>query len=448
MLGTCRGPSAWDSAKRSWRHSEAGGAGARGPAHRLGQEPCLLDLLPRPAGRRRRPDAASSAPPVPHAQPDRHGGAHRPDRRDDQLLEPGRMGRGHRFPPAPRVDVLLSRRSGWPTSASTTRCCRPSAPSASWSWTRRTASRTGATISGPTTGASPGSCAVSPPTVPVLATTATANDRVVDDVAEQLGAGVAILRGPLARDSLSLHAIRLADQAERLAWLASALPDIPDRGSSTASPSPTPTASPTSSGPAASTPGRTTAISIHPPARRRGGPAPQRGQGAGRDHGPGHGIRQAGPGLRHPLPASRFGIAYYQQVGRAGRGIAGAAAVLLAGREDDEISEYFIDSAFPPLADQQAIVRRARSAHARSRSRRSRPYLNLSRGQIQKTLKILEIDGVVGHERGTVLPDDEPVRSGPRAGRTSDRPAAGRARADARLRRPRRLPDGVPGPCP
>ena len=60
--------------------------------------------------------------------------------------------------------------------------------------------------------------------VPVLATTATANDRVVADVVAQLGDGVQVFRGPLSRDSLRLDAIPLADQAERLAWLAEHLP--------------------------------------------------------------------------------------------------------------------------------------------------------------------------------------------------------------------------------
>jgi len=66
--------------------------------------------------------------------------------------------------------------------------------------------------------------------VPVLATTATANDRVVDDIAEQLGEGAAILRGPLARFSLELDAIALENQAERLAWLAEQIPLMPGSG--------------------------------------------------------------------------------------------------------------------------------------------------------------------------------------------------------------------------
>jgi hypothetical protein len=68
------------------------------------------------------------------------------------------------------------------------------------------------------------------PDVPVLATTATANNRVVEDVAAQLGEGVAIIRGPLGRDTLRLDAIALSDGAERLAWLAENLPRLPGSG--------------------------------------------------------------------------------------------------------------------------------------------------------------------------------------------------------------------------
>ena len=65
--------------------------------------------------------------------------------------------------------------------------------------------------------------------MPLLATTATANDRVVADVGEQLGRLV-VIRGPLARDSLRLQVIELPDQAERLAWLAEYLPQLPGSG--------------------------------------------------------------------------------------------------------------------------------------------------------------------------------------------------------------------------
>ncbi|HYW02737.1 MAG TPA: RecQ family ATP-dependent DNA helicase, partial [Gammaproteobacteria bacterium] len=68
-----------------------------------------------------------------------------------------------------------------------------------------------------------------PSNMPVLATTATANDRVVRDIQEQLG-DIAIQRGPLMRESLRLQAMGIADPAERLAWLAEHVPYLPGSG--------------------------------------------------------------------------------------------------------------------------------------------------------------------------------------------------------------------------
>ena len=58
-----------------------------------------------------------------------------------------------------------------------------------------------------------------PPNMPMLATTATANDRVVRDIEGQLGPRLKTLRGPLARESLRLQNLRIASQASRMAWL-------------------------------------------------------------------------------------------------------------------------------------------------------------------------------------------------------------------------------------
>lgn len=68
-----------------------------------------------------------------------------------------------------------------------------------------------------------------PPNLPVLGTTATANDRVVRDIRGQLG-DIDIQRGPLVRDSLHLQTLRLPDEAARLAWLAQHVPELPGTG--------------------------------------------------------------------------------------------------------------------------------------------------------------------------------------------------------------------------
>ncbi|MBN2114256.1 MAG: ATP-dependent DNA helicase RecQ, partial [Acidimicrobiia bacterium] len=69
-----------------------------------------------------------------------------------------------------------------------------------------------------------------PPGIPVVGTTATANDRVVEDVAEQLGGDLLEIRGPLDRESLALQVVRLPGRAERMAWLAATIPTLPGCG--------------------------------------------------------------------------------------------------------------------------------------------------------------------------------------------------------------------------
>ena len=68
------------------------------------------------------------------------------------------------------------------------------------------------------------------PQTPVLATTATANQRVTDDVATQLGDSTLVLRGPLARDSLQLTVVDALSPIDRYAWVVDQLPDLPGSG--------------------------------------------------------------------------------------------------------------------------------------------------------------------------------------------------------------------------
>jgi ATP-dependent DNA helicase RecQ len=75
-----------------------------------------------------------------------------------------------------------------------------------------------------------------PSGVPVLCTTATANDRVVADVVEQLGHDLHVARGPLNREALQLAVVDIPDPSTRMAWLAERIPEPPGCGSSTASP--------------------------------------------------------------------------------------------------------------------------------------------------------------------------------------------------------------------
>ena len=238
------------------------------------------------------------------------------------------------------------------------------------------------------------------PSVPVLATTATANDRVVDDVAEQLGEGATVLRGPLARQSLQLDAIVLENQAERLAWLAGELPRMPGSGIVYC---------------------LTVADTQRVATFLQSQGIDARPYNADLSTGEREGLEDAlvanemkalvatvalGMGFDKPdlgfvvhyqRPGSA--IAYYQQVGRAGRAVEHAFGVVLSGREDDDIAEFFMDQAFPPTADMHRILAALEDGGSMSASRLE-TTVNLRRGRIAQALKLLELDGAVARDGG------------------------------------------------
>ncbi|MEO7869911.1 MAG: RecQ family ATP-dependent DNA helicase [Candidatus Limnocylindria bacterium] len=238
-----------------------------------------------------------------------------------------------------------------------------------------------------------------PASVPVLATTATANDRVVEDVAAQLGGDVSVQRGPLGRKSLVLQTIVLDDQAERLAWLAEHVPTMPGSGIIYC---------------------LTVADTIRVASwlRMRGIDAREYYGDRATDVrerlevsllnnemkalvatvalGMGFDKPDLGFVIHYQRPGSV--IAYYQQVGRAGRALTQARAVLLSGREDDDIGDYFISTAFPPTAHMETILQELTETESRSITELL-SRLNLRRGQVEKALKLLEIEGAVGRDR-------------------------------------------------
>ena len=139
-------------------------------------------------------------------------------------------------------------------------------------------------------------------------------------------------------------------------------------------------------------------------------------------------------------------IAYYQQVGRAGRALDHAPAVLLCGVEDREIQDYFIETAFPPQEQAEAIVslvagrRRADVAERADGGgeRPPRPARVDAEGARGGGRRRARARRVRAHGRRVDLPD--------RAHRAHHRAAPARAGGDAPVRAPRRLPDGVPAP--
>ncbi|MFF9623136.1 RecQ family ATP-dependent DNA helicase [Streptomyces griseosporeus] len=242
------------------------------------------------------------------------------------------------------------------------------------------------------------------PGVPVLATTATANARVTADVAEQLGTGggeALVLRGSLERESLRLGVVALPDAAHRLAWLAEHLEALPGSGiiyALTVAAAEEATAFLRQRGfTVASYTGRTeNADRLQAEADL----LENRVKALVATSALGMGFDKPDLGFVVHLGSPSSPIAYYQQVGRAGRGVAHADVLLLPGKEDEAIWRYFADTAFP--AEEQ--VRRTLSALAEAGRPLSVPALeavvDLRRSRLETMLKVLDVDGAVTRVKG------------------------------------------------
>jgi ATP-dependent DNA helicase RecQ len=234
-----------------------------------------------------------------------------------------------------------------------------------------------------------------PRTTPALATTATANDRVVADIASQLGNSINIIRGPLVRHSLRLQNIDMPDPAARMAWLAEQLPQIPGSGI-------------------------IYTLTVRD-AERLAEWLRYKGIDAYAYHSKEDLISTddkkaleqkllnnevkalvatVALGMGFDKPDLRFVIHfqrpasvvhYYQQVGRAGRAVDHAYGILLGGSEDDEIANYFIETAFPPAAHISSVIHALEKAPEGLSKSRILQQINLRDGQLEKVLTMLSV---------------------------------------------------------
>ena len=89
-------------------------------------------------------------------------------------------------------------------------------------------------------------------------------------------------------------------------------------------------------------------------------------------------------------------VAYYQQVGRAGRGVDHADVVLLRGVEDRRIQDFFIEQSFPSRERVTAVLEDLRAAGDGGRSTQELlGVVNIGRGRLEAMLKILDVEGAL-----------------------------------------------------
>ncbi|MFC8527594.1 RecQ family ATP-dependent DNA helicase [Nocardia sp. NPDC057227] len=250
--------------------------------------------------------------------------------------------------------------------------------------------------------------------IPVLATTATANDRVVTDVAAQIGSGgridadTLVLRGTLDRESLHLAVVRIEDAVERAAWLGEQLHRLPGSGIVYAL-----------TVAAAQDVASVLRAAGHEVAAYTGQTDPTE-----REH-----LEQAllrnevkaliatsalGMGFDKPdlgfvvhLGAPSSPIAYYQQVGRAGRATERAEVILLPGPEDARIWSWFASVAFPRESVVRAVLDALDSERPLSTAALE-PRVELNRSRLEMVLKVLDVDGAVRRVRGGWLGTGQP----------------------------------------
>ncbi|WP_329019458.1 DEAD/DEAH box helicase [Micromonospora rifamycinica] len=287
-----------------------------------------------------------------------------------------------------------------------------------------------------------------PERTPVLATTATANERVTRDVAEQLGteptpgpadragsaapsvspadlpgspadpaaapdraarrSDVLVLRGTLDRESLRLGVLDLPSPAHRLAWLADHLDALPGSG-------------------IVYTLTVAAATETAEFLRARGwSVASYTGQAEDADRRAaeqdlldnkikalvatsalGMGFDKPDLGFVVHLGAPPSPIAYYQQVGRAGRAVEHAEVLLLPGVEDAAIWRYFASLAFPPEEQVRTVLAALHTDRPLS-TQALEPIVDLRRTRLELMLKVLDVDGAVRRVRGGWLATGEP----------------------------------------
>jgi ATP-dependent DNA helicase RecQ len=237
--------------------------------------------------------------------------------------------------------------------------------------------------------------------VAVLGTTATANDRVVGDVLEQLATAgrepLRSYRGPLARTSLRLEVLELPRPAQRLAWLVEHLPTFPGSGivyTLTKRDAEQVAVFLNANGISALAYSGEQETGDRIATEERLMNNDVKAVVATSALGMGYDKSDLTFVVHYQAPGSV--VSYYQQVGRAGRGVDHADIVLLRGGEDRRIQDFFIEQAFPDRQRVEVVLDELQSAAETGRTTRElMAVVNLGMGRIEAMLKILDVEGAV-----------------------------------------------------
>lgn len=241
-----------------------------------------------------------------------------------------------------------------------------------------------------------------PPNVPILATTATANDRVVTDLRSQLGNNVFVSRGPLTRESLYIQVLNRPDRIERYAWILENIPKLDGSGIIYCLT-------------------QRDCDYLADFLKKNGISAAAYYSRAGED---GNSINREieenfrnnklkvivatiklGMGydkgdiafvIHYQMPSNI--VSYYQQIGRAGRNLDRAYIFLMYGKEDEEILNYFINTAFPTEQETESIVQYIGSNDG-VKENEIISTLNIRNTRIKKALSFLQNDGFIRKDK-------------------------------------------------
>ncbi|MGD8202224.1 RecQ family ATP-dependent DNA helicase [Ornithinimicrobium sp. W1679] len=243
-----------------------------------------------------------------------------------------------------------------------------------------------------------------PEGTPVLATTATANERVVDDVVEQLGVGgsqVRTIRGPLARASLRLGVLPRLAPEQRLGWLLAHLGTLPGSGiiyCLTVSAAEDVAEALRGAGhEVAAYTGRTDTEERE---RLEGALRENQVKALVATSALGMGFDKPDLGFVVHLGAPSSPVAYYQQVGRAGRATERADVLLLPGSEDRDIWNYFATVSMPRQDQADAVLTALAEAGRPMSTPALETVVDVRRTRLELLLKVLDVEGAVAKVQG------------------------------------------------